>query len=285
MNRRKFVKISAVAIGGVAVAHTVGVPLLTSLDGSKDQKIQTLQQKLQDSNAQSSMIQNQLSTQNGFTTLNVNEQPEVEAIVETIIPTDSCGPGAKEAGVVYFIDRQLSSDYGHSGNMFMAGPHVMPGQSGPITVGNATYSGGSPKVRVGAGTRYQYGVNMREYWRIGLEAVENYSQSAYSGLFESLTPACQLQLLTDLWNNKPTNFSGIIPEDFAYELTFMTWSGFLMDPLYGGNQNMVGWVYTGFNGVNFGNAYGEHLSQKNLMVATTPTRLKPASLAQFQQGA
>jgi hypothetical protein len=48
---------------------------------------------------------------------------------------------------------------------------------------------------------------------------------------------------------------------------------------------MVGWTYTGFNGVNFGNFYGEGLDQKALMVATTPTRLKPASLAQYQQQA
>jgi hypothetical protein len=99
-----------------------------------------------------------------------------------------------------------------------------------------------------------------------------------------------MQVLLDLWAGKPTTFTdnygnSINPVDFAYELSFMTWAGFLMDPLYGGNQNMVGWQYVGFNGVNLGNAYGEGLSQKNLMLATTPTRLKPASLAQYQQAA
>src|SRR5216117_2352724 len=95
----------------------------------------------------------------------------------------------------------------------------------------------------------------------------------------------QLTLLQDLWDNKPASFNNIRPSDFAYELTFMTWAGFLMDPIYGGNQNMVGWTYTGFNGVNFGNFYREGKDQKALMVATTPTRLKPASLAQYQQQA
>ena len=106
----------------------------------------------------------------------------------------------------------------------------------------------------------------------------------------------QLQILKDLWTNAPktktpipaddlTGFSNIQPSDFAYELTFMTWAGFLMDPIYGGNRNMVGWDYVGFNGVNFGNAYGEGLSQKTLMVASSPTKLKPASLAQYQQQA
>src|SRR5207302_9991061 len=53
-----------------------------------------------------------------------SEQTLVEAIVETIIPSDSSGPGAKEAGVIYFIDRQLAADYGQSANMFRDAPHI-----------------------------------------------------------------------------------------------------------------------------------------------------------------
>ena len=63
----------------------------------------------------------------------------------------------------------------------------------------------------------------------------------------------------------------------------MTWAGFLMDPMYGGNRGMVGWTLTASPGVNNGNFYGEGLTTKELMVATTPTILKPVSLAQFQQ--
>jgi len=32
---------------------------------------------------------------------------EIEALAEQIIPSDETGPGAKEAGVIYFIDRAL----------------------------------------------------------------------------------------------------------------------------------------------------------------------------------
>jgi hypothetical protein len=46
---------------------------------------------------------------------------------------------------------------------------------------------------------------------------------------------------------------------------------------------MVGWTLTASPGVNNGNFYGEGLTTKELMVATTPTILKPVSLAQFQQ--
>ena len=65
----------------------------------------------------------------------------------------------------------------------------------------------------------------------------------------------------------------------------MTWCGFLMDPIHGGNSNLVGWTHVAFNGVNTGNFYGEGMTTKQLMVATSPTRLRPASLGQLEQGA
>jgi len=212
------------------------------------------------------------------------EQVVVEAMAETIIPTDSNGPGAKEAGAVYFIDRQLASDYGKNGNMYNRGPFVMAGMNGPITANNlagqsVTYSGGSMITAPTAGTKYQYGVLFRDFWRYGVQALETYSNSVYGGNFEKLSAANQVAALTDLANNKPTGFNGIVPSDFFNEVFFTTWCGFLMDPLWGGNQGMVGWELTGFNGVNMGNFYGEGMTTKQLMVSTTPTRLKPASLA------
>jgi gluconate 2-dehydrogenase gamma chain len=210
-----------------------------------------------------------------FVALSVSEQSLVEAIAETIIPSDSNGPGAKEAGVIYFIDRQLGADYGRSANMYTLGPFVLPGAKGPITVDGITYSGGSMFSVPTAGTQYQYGMLLRDFWRYGLGAFQAYCNSAYGGNFETLSPSNQVQALTDLYNNKPTSFNKIIPTDFFQEVFFMVWCGFLMDPLYGGNRGMVGWQLTGFNGVNLGNFYGEGLTQKQLMVATTPTRLQP----------
>jgi gluconate 2-dehydrogenase gamma chain len=268
--RREFLKLGLAAAASAAVASGIEIPVFGTQNSS-------IKNQLTD-------VQKRVKTLVGFVSLSVTEQSLLEKIVETIIPTDA-DPGAKEAGVIYFIDRQLAGDYGQSANMLMDGPFVPPAQAGPITVGTVTYSAGSPKVRVGAGTNYQYPLNLREFWRVGLMALQAYSNSAYGGNFETLSSANQLKLLQDLWANKPTSFSNILPSDFAYELVFMTWAGFLMDPIYGGNQNMVGWKFTGFNGVNFGNFYGEGLDQKNLMVATAPTRLQPASLAQYQQQA
>ena len=162
------------------------------------------------------------------------EQAEVESIVETIIPTDQNGPGAKEAGVIFFIDHQLASDYGNNARMYMKGPFVTAGQMGQITVGGITYSGGTA-AQIYSGPEYQYNMSLREFWRTGLLALETYTNSAYGNNFENLTVAQRTQVLTDLYNNKPTSFNNIVPIDFFNELMFMTWSGFVMDPVYGGN--------------------------------------------------
>src|SRR2546426_11647193 len=52
-------------------------------------------------------------------------QPEVafvEAAVARLIPADELGPGAKEAGVAYFIDRQLFGAWGTMAKMYRQGP-------------------------------------------------------------------------------------------------------------------------------------------------------------------
>ena len=93
---------------------------------SANQQVSTLQGQVTTANQQNSQLQQQLSsTQSlltqgtGFLSLNVKEQAVVEALAETLIPTDSAtGPGAKEAGVIYFIDRQLWGTYGNSGNLY-----------------------------------------------------------------------------------------------------------------------------------------------------------------------
>jgi flagellar biosynthesis chaperone FliJ len=262
---------------------------VTSLQGqvsSANSQITTLQSAVTSANSQASALQVQVDTVTGFTYLNADEQSLLSAILPVIIPSDSNGPGANEAGVIYFIDRQLGSDYGTSGTMYMQGPYVIQGQPGPITVEGITYPNGSPAHGLEAGDRYQYGFDLRFFWRYGLEALQTYANTAYGGNYETLSASNQSQVLTDLWNNKPSleQFNYILPLDFAYELFFVTWCGFLTDPLYGGNRNMVGWKYTAFNGVNMGNFYGEGHTTKQLMVATTPTRLQPASLAQYQKG-
>jgi gluconate 2-dehydrogenase gamma chain len=48
----------------------------------------------------------------------------VEAACERIMPHDESGPGAKDAGVVIYIDRQLAGPYGHDRYRFTQPPFV-----------------------------------------------------------------------------------------------------------------------------------------------------------------
>src|SRR5438067_2446302 len=249
--RRKFLKLGLAAAASAAMASGIEIPMF----GSQNSSIQT---QLNNANTKIANLNARVNTFVGFLSLSVAEQSLLENIVETIIPTDT-DPGAKEAGVIYFIDRALAGDYGQSANMFMDGPHILPripaSTTTPLSVnptlswatnpyipGASTspisYIGGSVVTpgsgtqgitatpRVGSGINYQYPLNMREFWRIGLDALQKYAKDpngAYKGPFESLSATSQLTLLQDLWGDKPTSFSNIRPSDLAYDLIHIPW--------------------------------------------------------------
>ena len=48
----------------------------------------------------------------------------IMAAVARLIPSEGEGPGAIEARVPVFIDRQLSGDFGRAATLYMQGPHV-----------------------------------------------------------------------------------------------------------------------------------------------------------------
>jgi gluconate 2-dehydrogenase gamma chain len=56
----------------------------------------------------------------GFTVLDAKDAADVDAIAAQIIPSDDT-PGAREAGVVYFIDRALGTFFRHMREDFAAG--------------------------------------------------------------------------------------------------------------------------------------------------------------------
>lgn len=284
MSRREFIKIGAAAAIGAGVASAVEIPILENVIQSNKNSGNT--QIVQDSQA--------------FLTLNVTEQAEVMALAETMIPTDSNGPGAKEAGVVYFIDHMLAGSYGQASGKYwyMQGPFVTPQTAGtslsvmgavyPSTTKTAiTYTNGTIAPRLEAGTSYQYPFNPREFWRRGLTFLETYSKAAKAAPFEALSSSDQASILKDMAANSSSNtalqsaFQGPNAAEFFNEVYDMVVAGFFTDPLYGGNQGLVGWKLIGFNGNYWGEDKG--LGPKKLMTASSPTRLQPRSLGQLQK--
>jgi gluconate 2-dehydrogenase gamma chain len=288
MNRREFIKIGAAAAIGAGVASAIEIPLLES----------NYNPRIADLEKQSANQQGQISQKTGFLTLNPNERTVVEALAEAIIPSDATGPGAKEAGVAYFIDNMLAGSYGQAAGKwwYMQGPFVMHSQKTAVTVQGAvypsttktaiTYSGGTITPRLQAGTSYQYPFTPREFWRRGLVFLQNYTNAAKGSNFEKLSASDQTTVLTDLFDNSSSNtalqsaFQGPNAAEFFNEVFDMVVAGFFTDPLYGGNQNMVGWKLIAFNANYWGEDKG--LNAIKLMTAGTPTRLAPKSLGQFQ---
>ena len=279
ISRREFIKIGAAGAIGIGVASAIEIPLLENSIQQQNSKDSTITQG-----------------QQAFLTLNGKEQLTVEALAEAIIPSDSNGPGAKEAQVIYFIDHMLAGNYGKGGNMFLQGPFAIP-QTGSLTIMGAvypsttktaiTYSGGTILPRLQAGTAYQYAFNPREFWRRGLVSLESYCTAAKGGSFETLSSSVQTTVLQDLFNNKSSNtalqtaFQGPNAAEFFNEVYDMVVAGFFSDPIHGGNQGLVGWKLIAFNGNYWGDDIG--LGARKLMVAGKPTRLKPASIGDLQK--
>ena len=62
---------------------------------------------------------------------NENEAVIVAAAASRIFPSDESGPGAKEAGVVVYIDRQLAGPYGRDAHRYTEPPF----EDGPVEFG------------------------------------------------------------------------------------------------------------------------------------------------------
>src|SRR6201994_1783857 len=89
-----------------------------------------------------------------------NEAAIVDAFVDRLIPTDELGPGAKDAGVTTFIDRQLTGPYGGHDWLYMQGPF----SSNPLP----TQGLQSP-------------LTPRQQYRQGLAALEAYCKTSFGG--------------------------------------------------------------------------------------------------------
>jgi len=56
-----------------------------------------------------------------FVVFTTQQGRTVDAIAERMIPSDALGPGAHDAGVVFYIDRALAGPYAHLKDVYRAG--------------------------------------------------------------------------------------------------------------------------------------------------------------------
>jgi gluconate 2-dehydrogenase gamma chain len=177
---------------------------------------------------------------------NSNEAAFVEAAVARLIPKDELGPGALEAGVPDYIDRQLAGAWGAGERLYRSGP----------------WREGTP------GQGYQLPFTPAELFRNALRAVD--------GEFPKLPPHKQDEYLDRLHKDK-RDLGGVPSNVFFESLLEVTIEGFFSDPVYGGNRDMVGWKLIGFPGA-YANYYD--LVDKHGIKFTAP----PMSLGENAHG-
>lgn len=137
-----------------------------------------------------------------------HEAKIVAAACERIFPGDENGPGAKEAAVMIYIDRQLAGPYGRDELRYTKGPFI---ENDPSWGG------------------YQGRAGPQEIYRAGIKKLGRD--------FVRLTPAEQDERLCRI---EKTMFFQMLREH--------TVEGMFCDPLHGGNADLVGWQMIGYPG-------------------------------------
>ena len=183
-------------------------------------------------------------------------QPEIrflDAVVERLIPADELGPGAKEAGVTCYIDRQLCSAWGTHGRNYRSGP----------------WREGTPE------QGFQSRLTPQEIYRAGIRETSAYCRARYDKFFEFLSASQRDEVLQALEQDK-VELPSMSSKLFFDLLWRNTEEGFFADPMYGGNRNKIGWKLVGFPGVGSG-AYNAHLDNAEVY------RAEPVSIVDIQQ--
>jgi gluconate 2-dehydrogenase gamma chain len=185
MKRREFLTLPVQSLGGVLLYTLAGEPI-----------------RLQ---AQSQEIKVPLKF---FTAA---EARTIQAACERIFPSDATGPGATEAGVVIYIDRQLAGPYGSDKYRYTKAPFVE-------SVAEHGYQGKQ---------------SPREIYREGVRLIGVYDDLG----FADLPPARQDQRLRVMESSL-----------FFRLLRQHTLEGMFSDPMHGGNAGLIGWQLIGYPG-------------------------------------
>jgi gluconate 2-dehydrogenase gamma chain len=191
---------------------------------------------------------------NAYLYFTTAEAAFVEAALAILIPADELGPGALEAGVAHFIDRDLAGAFGAHARNYRQGP----------------WAEGTPE------QGFQSPLTPGQIFRAAIAETDRYCLTTYGKRFDDLDAVLGADVLRGL------EAGGIALDAVPAPLFFsMLWAatldGFFADPMYGGNRGKAGWALVGFPGVAA--AYGDEIEHHNV-----PYRVTPVSISDIRQG-
>jgi gluconate 2-dehydrogenase gamma chain len=182
--------------------------------------------------------------------LTADEASFVDAAVSRLIPNDDLGPGAKEAGVTTFIDRQLAGAYGQAATWYMQGPW----RKGEDSQG------------------YQSRLTPAQLYRAAIKDIDDHCRQTFQNkAFRELSPDDQDQVLKGL-ESGDIKLANADAKTFFTVFLQNTTEGFFADPIYGGNRDMAGWKLIGFPGARYD--YRPYVSKHNQKLDLPPVGLK-----------
>jgi gluconate 2-dehydrogenase gamma chain len=187
-----------------------------------------------------------------------HEARTVEAITARIIPGDADDPGAREAGVVNYIDCLLASGLGYGEPTYREPPFAMgydeddPPTEEELHMEGVIWLPNDLLERYG----YQSVLTPREIYRMGIQALDRYANGQYGGDFIALSEEDQDAVLEAVANDEAEGFDPSA-QVFFEMLRDHTVEGMFSDPIYGANQDMVGWKLVRFPGSQRGYTVSE----------------------------
>jgi gluconate 2-dehydrogenase gamma chain len=152
----------------------------------------------------------------------------IEAACARLIPQDATGPGAVEAGVPTFLDRQLAGEYGDGSRLYMKGPY-----------GKGTKTQG-----------YQSRYPPAGLHRAAIKAIGDHLGKTGKP-FHQLAAADQDAFLKALEAGEVDLGADVDGKAYFTLLLQNVMEGYFSDPLYGGNRDMGPWRMIGFSGARY----------------------------------
>jgi gluconate 2-dehydrogenase gamma chain len=166
----------------------------------------------------------------GFKFFTASEQAFIEAAVDRLIPPDAVGPGAVEANVPFFLDRQLAGPFGRGDHYYLGGPWKV----------------GTPE------QGYQTRFSPAQLYRAAIKAIDSYAATHFNGAaFAALGDVEKDAVLKGLEAGSIALDGGVEAKTFFAMLLQNTKEGYFSDPIYGGNKDMAAWKMIGFPGAHY----------------------------------
>ena len=243
LSRRRFLQrtggVAAVAVGATAGTAVISDSAVTQQDGETPAPFDYEFQGVPEAPDE--------PPSTAFEAFSEEQAAMVEALTAQFIPGTPDDPGAREAGVVHYIDFILSTNSGIHEPTYLQAPFAR------------SYEGDSPPedddentiwVKASEISRYGYQAPLSplQVYEIGLQAVYDYAREQYGSTVPELDEEQLDQIIWDLLDDKVPGFDQFPPSSFFHTLRRHTAEGMFSDPAYGGNRDFIGWNLVGFPG-------------------------------------